>query len=139
MQFFCQSFIDRLDEEGRDIVDPRDFQRVLDEPGFDTFVLRTFAETTTIIEKLVVLTTLKDDQFTTITLSNRLHKSRMFLRDAALQQALDGLTYGGILERSAAEYRLKLPVLRTLLTERYDLDYLVQQVRLESPAAVIRG
>ncbi len=139
LQFFCQSFIDRLDEEGRDRVLPEDFQRVLDEPSFDTFVLRTFADTTTIVEKMVVLATLQDDTFTTARLSNHLHERRVFLTDAALQGALNGLTYGGILDRTGPEYRLKLPVLRTLLRDRYDPAYLIKQVQIESPGALARG
>jgi len=139
LQFFCQSFVDQLDEDGRDEVQPADFQKVMDEPSFSTFVLRTFAENTSIVEKLVVLASLPEDAFTVMTLSEVLHRRRVFLRDVALQQALDGLTYGGILARSAAEYRLKLPVLKTLLACHYDLGYLINQVRIEMPEALVRG
>lgn len=142
LQFFCQSFVDQCDAARRDTVLNADFDWVLDAPGFDSFVMRTFAENTSILEKLLVLASLRDETFTAAGLAQMLRRDgrhKLLLKDLALQRALDNLHYGGILDRSGPAYRLRLPVLRTLLGAHYDLGYLTQQVGIEMPEALARG
>jgi hypothetical protein len=151
LQMYCQVFIEKLDEEGRDSVVEEDLSSVYTNTNFNTVVMGAFHLDTTVLEKLVVYLCLRSksklpsgeaavgklETFDLGMVDAMTAEIGFVLHDSALQQALQNLRSSGILAPVAGGYRFHIPILAELLTEKYDLDYLVNHLRLEHPNAII--
>ena len=138
IQFYCQFFVNLLEEEGRDKIQPGDIDGLVKDPNFDMFVMTTFEVNTSVVEKLIVLLMVESDAFIRNDIYRTLRKKRILFQDNALQQALGNLIYAGILEENGDAYQFKLPVLKRLLNTRYDVPYLINQVRIEHPGSLVK-
>lgn len=139
IQSYCQFFVRRAEQEGRDEVCGADFDELYQDANFDRFVLGTFNVNTTPLEKLIVFLTLKEDVVTKRDVDALLRSGpRVFVRDAALTTALDRLRYAGIFRPNGAAYELNMPLLRRLLNEHYDVDYLLDHVKVEQPDVIAK-
>ncbi len=138
LQFYCDFFIQRLDRNRRDEILAEDVEALQNDASFGAFVMSTFEINTTPLEKLIVFQMLDRERFTLPDANNALMKKRFYVRDRAFIAALTSLRHAGFLEQTGQAYAFKIPILSRLLSQRYDLKYLADHVRLEQADALVK-
>jgi hypothetical protein len=144
LQFYCQFFLRKLDEQDRSDIRPEDLESVYLDTNFNTFVMGAFDINTTVLEKLIVYLLLLSKRsgnpaFNLTGLDADLQAQGLILHDAPLQEALLNLRNSGILEQTGGTYQFNIPILARLLIERYDLKYLVNRLKIEHSDALINA
>ncbi|MEA3337261.1 MAG: AAA family ATPase [Chloroflexota bacterium] len=132
IQFYCSILVDQLDRQGTRQVAPDSLFDVYDNEDFRAFVLSTFMDNTTHLEKAIVFAVLAEygaNQAFGIDAIDRVLEDRGLEAPLSdLDQACRNLELAGSLTARGRQYRFTTPVFARMLTENYDVDYLYRKV-----------
>jgi AAA+ ATPase superfamily predicted ATPase len=135
IQFYCSILVDRLDREHSRTVTPSDLFDVYSNEDFRAFVLSTFMDNTTHLEKAIVFALLSEhgaeDAFGVEEIDAVLQRSGLEAPLADLDHASRNLELAGTLTLRGRQYRFSTPVFPRMLAENYDVGYLFQKILRE--------
>jgi len=102
---------------------------------FRTFVLGTFMDNTTHLEKVIVFAIMAEyggeRAFDLEAIDAALARRAVNTRVLDIEQACRNLEMAGTFAASGREYRFATPVFPHVLTEKYDPDFLLRKLRRE--------
>jgi len=135
IQFYCNILVDRLDRQRTRTVSPNSLFDVYGNEDFRAFVLSTFMDNTTHLEKAIVFAVMADN--------NPDHPFGVQAIDAVLERRgievpLSDLTYAcrnlelaGTFTSRGPLFRFATPMFPRMLRENYDVDYLFRKIQSE--------
>jgi hypothetical protein len=135
VQFYCSVLVDRLDRQGSRTVSPESLFDVYSNEDFRAFVLSTFMDNTTHLEKAIVFAIMAEEDaeqpFTVQTMDAVLQRRGLEIPLSDLDHACQNLELAGTLTSRGRQYRFTTPVFPRMLNENYDVDYLFRKVLQE--------
>ncbi|WP_423222846.1 AAA family ATPase [Candidatus Amarolinea aalborgensis] len=135
IQFYCQALVERLDQEDSRVLTPAYLTDVYTNEDFRTFVLGTFMDNTTHLEKVIVFAVMAEyggeRAFDLEAIDAALARRAVNTRVLDIEQACRNLEMAGTFAASGREYRFATPVFPHVLTEKYDPDFLLRKLRRE--------
>lgn len=135
VQFYCSILVEELDRQFARTLSPESLFPVYDNEVFRAFVLSTFMDNTTHLEKAIVFATLAElgaegaFGLEEVDLVLQQHGLQMPLSD--LDHACRNLTIAGAFASRGKQYRFATPVFPRMLAEGYDVNFLFRKVREE--------
>ena len=135
VQFYCNILVEQLDRAGSRTVSPDNLFDVYGNEDFRAFVLSTFMDNTTHLEKAMVFAVLADhgseQAFGVETLDAVLERRGLEVPLSDLDRACRNLELAGTFTSRGRQYRFATPVFPRVLSENYDVDYLFRKVMQE--------
>jgi hypothetical protein len=135
IQFYCSILVEELDRQGTRIISPESLFPVYDNEIFCAFVLSTFMDNTTNLEKAVVFATLAmlgpEGAFGLEDVDEALKEHGLQMPLSDLDHACQNLTLAGTFAARGRQYRFATPVFPRMLAENYDVGFLFRKVREE--------
>ncbi len=135
MQFYCSILVEELDRTGSRTVSPESLFPVYDNEDFRAFVLSTFMDNTTHLEKAIVFAILAEQgaegAFGLEEMDSVLQRQGLQMPLSDLDHACQNLTLAGTFAARGRQYRFATPVFPRMLAESYDVNFLFRKVRQE--------
>jgi hypothetical protein len=135
IQFYCSILVDRLDRQGSRVVSPECLFDVYGNEDFRAFVLSTFMDNTTNLEKAIVFAMLTDGDpehpFSVQAIDAVLEKRGIAMPLSDLSHACRNLELAGTITARGPLYRFATPMFPRMLVENYDVDYLFRKIQQE--------
>lgn len=135
IQFYCQALVERLDQEDSRVLTPAYLTDVYANEDFRTFVLGTFMDNTTHLEKVIVFAIMAEyggeRTFDLEAIDAALTQRQVNTRVLDIEQACRNLEMAGTFAASGREYRFATPVFPRVLTEKYDPHFLLRKLQRE--------
>ncbi len=135
VQFYCSILVDRLDRQGVRTISPESLFDVYGNEDFRAFVLSTFMDNTTHLEKAIVFAIISDEDpdraFSVESMDSTLQGRGLEIPLADLDHACRNLELAGTFTSRGRSYRFATPVFPRMLRENYDVDYLFRKVLQE--------
>ncbi|MCX6032283.1 MAG: ATP-binding protein [Chloroflexi bacterium] len=135
IQFYCSILVERLDRQGSRIVSPESLFDVYGSEDFRAFVLSTFMDNTTNLEKAMVFAVMTDHEsdhpFSVQAIDEVLEKRGIQFPLSDLSHACRNLELAGTFTARGPLYRFTTPMFPRMLRENYDLDYLFKKIQQE--------
>lgn len=136
IQFYCSYIIDRLDQFDSRRLTPEDLLGVYDDESFRAFVLNTFMDNTTHLEKAVVFSlVLKQrgqvEPFDLERIEEALQAQGIDVLLEDLEGACRNLELAGTFSKQGWHYRFAIPIFAGMLTRSYNVAHLLQMIRRE--------
>lgn len=135
IQFYCSILVERLDRAGVRAVSPESLFDVYGNDDFRAFVLSTFMDNTTHLEKAIVFAVLADldpeNPFGVRAIDTALEQRGVQIPLSDLDHACRNLEMAGTLASRGPLYRFATPVFPRMLRENYDVGYLFRKVLQE--------
>ncbi len=132
VQFYCSILVERLDREGVRVVAPESLFDVYGNDDFRAFVLSTFMDNTTHLEKAIVFAVMADMDaempFSVKAIDDALERRGVEVPLSDLDLACRNLELAGTLTARGPLYRFATPVFPRMLSENYDVGYLFKKV-----------
>lgn len=137
-QYYCKTLLEQLDEQERDLLTEDDLQFVYENREFRNFIFDTFTHNTEPVERALVYALLAENEpvFGQITFSQRhmdsiLKRRKLILRYEDLDRACQNLLRAGIFQEVGRDYEFAIPLLRRILRQTRDVNFLFDKVREE--------
>jgi len=135
VQFYCSILVEEMDRQGIRTISPESLFPVYDNEVFRAFVLSTFMDNTTHLEKAIVFAILAelgaDDAFGLNEVDTVLELQGLQVPLTDLDHACQNLTLAGTFAARGRQYRFATPVFPRMLAESYDVNFLFRKVREE--------
>lgn len=136
IQFYCSYIIDRLDHAGSRRLTPEDLLGVYDDENFRAFVLNTFMDNTTHLEKAIVFSLVlkmrsEAEQFDQESIENALLAQGIELFFDELEGACRNLELAGTFSKQGWHYRFAVPIFPGMLAKNYNVVHLLQTIQRE--------
>ncbi len=135
IQFYCSILVDRLDRQGSRVVSPESLFDVYGNEDFRAFVLSTFMDNTTNLEKAIVFAMLTDGDtehpFPVQAIDEVLERRGIAMPLSDLSHACRNLELAGTITSRGPLYRFATPMFPRMLRENYDVDYLFRKIQQE--------
>jgi hypothetical protein len=135
IQFYCSILVERLDREGSRTVSPDNLFDVYGNDDFRAFVLSTFMDNTTHLEKAIVFAVMADlgaeHPFGVQAIDSALERRGVEIPLSDLDMACRNLELAGTLTSRGPLFRFATPVFPRMLSENYDVSYLFKKVLQE--------
>jgi hypothetical protein len=135
IQFYCSILVERLDREGSRSVSPESLFDVYGNDDFRAFVLSTFMDNTTHMEKAIVFAVMADlgaeHPFGVQQIDGALERRGVEIPLSDLDLACRNLELAGTFTSRGPLFRFATPVFPRMLSENYDVDYLFRKVLQE--------
>lgn len=135
IQFYCSILVDRLDREGSRTISPESLFDVYGNEDFRAFVLSTFMDNTTHLEKAIVFAVMAEvgaeNPFGVKAMDAALERRGVEIPLSDLDLACRNLELAGTFTSRGPLYRFATPVFPRMLSENYDVDYLFRKVLQE--------
>lgn len=132
VQFYCSILVEQLDRQGSRLVSPESLFDVYGNEDFRAFVLSTFMDNTTHLEKAMVFAVMADvgaeQAFGVETIDEVLERRGISIPLSDLDQACRNLELAGTFTSRGRQYRFTTPVFTRMLRENYDVGYLFRKV-----------
>jgi hypothetical protein len=135
IQYYCSILVERLDREGSRSVSPESLFDVYGNEDFRAFVLSTFMDNTTHMEKAIVFAVMADlgaeHPFGVQQIDGALERRGVEIPLSDLDLACRNLELAGTFTSRGPLFRFATPVFPRMLNENYDVDYLFRKVLQE--------
>ncbi len=135
IQFYCSILVDRLDRRHSRVISPESLFSVYGNEDFRAFILSTFMDNTTHMEKAVVFAVVahdeKCDPFTVEIVDSLLEQRGIQVPLSDLDRTCRNLELSGTLTVRGRHYRFATPIFPRLLRENYDVEYLFRKIQQE--------
>jgi hypothetical protein len=135
IQFYCSILVDGLDRQGTRLVSPEALFDVYGNDDFRAFVLSTFMDNTTHLEKAIVFAVMAEGEterpFSVKTIDAALEKRGLEVPLSDLDHACRNLELAGTFTSRGPHFRFATPVFPRMLGENYDVDYLFRKIQQE--------
>lgn len=135
IQFYCSILVERLDREGSRAISPESLFDVYGNDDFRAFVLSTFMDNTTHLEKAIVFAVMADlgaeHPFGVQQIDAALERRGVEIPLSDLDLACRNLELAGTFTSRGHLFRFATPVFPRMLSENYDVDYLFRKVLQE--------
>lgn len=135
IQFYCNILVERLDREGTRTISPESLFDVYGNDDFRAFVLSTFMDNTTHLEKAIVFAVMADlgaeHPFGVQQIDAALERRGVEIPLSDLDLACRNLELAGTFTSRGPMFRFATPVFPRMLSENYDVDYLFRKVLQE--------
>lgn len=135
IQFYCSILVERMDRKHTRIITPDSLFSVYGNEDFRAFILSTFMDNTTHLEKAVVFAVIaeseKCDPFTVETVDNLLEARGIQVPLSDLDRVCRNLELAGTLSVKGQHYHFSTPVFPRMLRENYDVEYLFRKIQQE--------
>ncbi len=135
IQFYCSILVERLDRQGSRVVAPESLFDVYDNDDFRAFVLSTFMDNTTHLEKAIVFAVMADLEaerpFGVEAIDTVLERRGVEVPLSDLDHACRNLELAGTLSSRGRLFRFATPVFPRMLAENYDVEYLFRKIQQE--------
>jgi hypothetical protein len=135
IQFYCSILVERLDRRNTRIVSPDSLNGVYTNEDFRAFILSTFMDNTTHLEKAIVFAIVasseQGDPFTVETIDHLLEQRGIQVPLSDLDRTCRNLELAGTLTARGRHYRFATPIFPHLLRENYDVEYLFRKILQE--------
>jgi hypothetical protein len=137
IQFYCSILVDQMDEQRTRTISPESLFSVYTNEDFRAFVLSTFMDNTTHLEKAIVFAVTADGEatadhpFGVESIDKLLETRGLEVPLSDLDIACRNLELAGTLTSRGRLYRFATPVFPQMLRENYDVDYLFRKVQSE--------
>jgi AAA domain len=137
IQFYCSILVEQLDEQHTRTISPESLFSVYTNEDFRAFVLSTFMDNTTHLEKAIVFAVTADGEataehpFGVETIDTRLEARGLEVPLSDLDMACRNLEMAGTFTSRGRLYRFATPVFPQMLRENYDVDYLFRKIQSE--------
>ena len=135
IQFYCNILVERLDREGSRTISPEALFDVYGNDDFRAFVLSTFMDNTTHLEKAIVFAVMADlgaeHAFGAQQIDAALERRAVEIPLSDLDLACRNLELAGTFTSRGPMFRFATPVFPRMLAENYDVDYLFRKVLQE--------
>lgn len=132
IQFYCSTLVERLDQSGARVITPESLFDVYGNEDFRAFVLSTFMDNTTHLEKAIVFAILADLEpempFRAKAIDEALERRGVEIPLSDLDMACRNLELAGTLTSRGPLFRFATPVFPRMLNENYDVGYLFKKV-----------
>ena len=132
VQFYCSILVERLDRQGTRAISPENLFDVYTNDDFRAFVLSTFMDNTTHLEKAIVFAVMADMDaempFSVKAIDEALERRGVEMPLSDLDLACRNLELAGTLTARGPLYRFATPVFPRMLSENYDVGYLFKKV-----------
>jgi hypothetical protein len=132
IQFYCSILVEQLDRSRSRVISPESLFDVYDNEDFRAFVLSTFMDNTTHLEKAIVFALMADHgadlPFGVESIDAVLERRGLGIPLADLDHACRNLELAGTFTSKGKQYRFATPVFPRMLSENYDVDYLFRKV-----------
>jgi hypothetical protein len=132
VQFYCSILVERLDREGSRVISPESLFDVYGNEDFRAFVLSTFMDNTTHLEKALVFAVMADvgadAAFGVKAIDAALERRGVEIPLSDLDMACRNLELAGTFTSRGPHYRFATPVFPRMLSENYDVGYLFKKV-----------
>lgn len=135
IQFYCSILVERLDREGSRSISTENLFDVYGNDDFRAFVLSTFMDNTTHLEKAIVFAVLADlgaeHPFGVQQIDGALERRGVEIPLSDLDLSCRNLELAGTFTSRGPLFRFATPVFPRMLSENYDVDYLFRKVLQE--------
>jgi Cdc6-like AAA superfamily ATPase len=135
IQFYCSILVERLDRRHSRSITPDSLFSVYSNEDFRAFILSTFMDNTTHLEKAVVFAVVANsdnsEPFTVETIDTLLEKRGIQVPLSDLDHVCRDLELSGTLTVRGRHYRFATPIFPRLLRENYDVEYLFRKIQQE--------
>jgi hypothetical protein len=142
IQFYCSILVEQLDQQRSRTVSPESLFSVYTNEDFRAFVLSTFMDNTTHLEKAIVFAVTADGEaceepfaaehpFGVETIDKLLEARGLEVPLSDLDMACRNLEVAGTFTSRGRLYRFATPVFPRMLRENYDVDYLFRKIQGE--------
>ena len=135
IQFYCSILVERLDRRHSRTITPESLFSVYSNEDFRAFILSTFMDNTTHLEKAMVFAVVANsencDPFTVETIDSLLEKRGIQVPLSDLDRVCRNLELSGTLTVRGRHYRFATPIFPRLLRENYDVEYLFRKIQQE--------
>jgi AAA domain len=137
IQFYCSILVEQLDQQRTRSISPESLFSVYTDEDFRAFVLSTFMDNTTHLEKAIVFAVAADGEataehpFGVETIDKRLETRGLEVPLSDLDMACRNLEMAGTFTSRGRLYRFATPVFPQMLRENYDVDYLFRKIQSE--------
>jgi hypothetical protein len=135
IQFYCSILVERLDRRHTRVITVDSLNGVYSNEDFRAFILSTFMDNTTHLEKAVVFAVVACDQncdpFGVETIDALLEKRGIQVPLSDLDRACRNLELAGTLTLRGRHFRFATPIFPRLLRDNYDLEYLFRKIQQE--------
>lgn len=132
IQFYCTILVEQLDRQGSRTITAESLFDVYNNQSFRTYVLSTFLDNTTHLEKAIVFAVLTEygpnQPFSIEEIDNALKRRGVAMMFSDLDLACRNLELAGILVLRSRRYHFATPVFPRVLDENHDVDYLFRKV-----------
>jgi hypothetical protein len=135
IQFYCSILVERLDRDSSRSISPESLFDVYGNDDFRAFVLSTFMDNTTHLEKAIVFAVMADlgaeHPFGVQQIDGALERRGVEIPLSDLDLACRNLELAGTFTSRGPLFRFATPVFPRMLSENYDVDYLFRKVLQE--------
>jgi hypothetical protein len=135
VQFYCSILVEQLDSTGTRTISPESLFDVYGNEDFRAFVLSTFMDNTTHLEKAIVFAVLaqygSDQAFEPEAIDLALQERKLDVPLEHLSRACRNLELAGTLTQKGKHYHFSAPVFPRVLTESQNVDYLFRKIMHE--------
>lgn len=132
IQFYCSTLVERLDQSGTRVITPESLYDIYDNEDLRAFVLSTFMDNTTHLEKAIVFAVMADLDpempFGAEAINKALERREMEIPLSDLDIACRNLELAGTFTSRGSLFRFASPVFTRLLVKKYDVNYLLRRV-----------
>lgn len=132
IQFYCSILVERLDQQRARAISPESLFDVYGNDDFRAFVLSTFMDNTTHLEKAIVFAVMADLDaelpFGVKVVDEALEKRGVEIPLSDLDMACRNLELAGTFASRGPLFRFATPVFPRLLSQNYDVGYLFKKV-----------
>jgi hypothetical protein len=135
IQFYCTILVEQMDRRGNRVIGPEHLFDVYSNEDFRAFILSTFMDNTTHLEKAMVFALIADDgsgePFGVETIDHLLEQRGLQVPLSDLDHACRNLELAGTLTSRGRHFHFATPVFPRMLRENYDVEYLFRKVLQE--------
>jgi hypothetical protein len=135
IQFYCSILVERMDRQGTRTMAPESLFEVYGNEDFRAFVLSTFMDNTTHLEKAIVFAVMADGEterpFSVQSIDAALEKRGLEVPLSDLDHACRNLELAGTFTSRGPHFRFATPVFPRMLGENYDVGYLFRKIQQE--------
>ena len=135
IQFYCSILVDRLGQGGTRTISTASLFDVYGNEDFRAFVLSTFMDNTTHLEKAMVFALITDGQserpFAVQAIDKLLEQRGLEVPLSDLDHACRNLELAGTFTSRGPLYRFATPMFPHMLRENYDVAYLFRKIQAE--------
>jgi hypothetical protein len=137
IQYYCMILMKKLDQTGTREISPDSLIDIYTDEGFKNHLLSSFMYNTRNREKAVVYATLRysagmaGQSFSQADIDAALKKQDIIMLQNDIDNACNVLILAGIFHQKGKDYSFTSPVFSRMLTQSYDLQYLLKKIKEE--------
>jgi hypothetical protein len=135
VQFYCSILVEQLDHSGSRTISPESLYDVYESEDFRAFVLSTFMDNTTNLEKVLVFAVLarygQDQPFDAEAIDTALRERQVDIPLEHLSRACRNLELAGTFAQKGWHYHFAAPVFPRVLAENQNVEFLFRKVMQE--------